>query len=378
MRWIAMLAFGALLCPAVARATESCGDPPSLGDGWILGSPEQEGLDRAIVCAIGPRLKDLTEANPHGVVVVRHGALVYEDYFSGEDQRWPQQHWRERLVQTPRDARTKHDMQSITKSVVALLFGIALDHGSVKNIDAPVLTLLPEYADLRTTEKERMTVRDFLMMTAGLQWPYKPYLSMARQVDAAPDPYRLILEQPLVAPPGKLWHYNNGSVEIVGAVLKKATGRPLDQFAKDVLFDPLGIDDWEWGRMANGDPGASWGLRLRPRDLAKIGQLVLNSGTWQGQRIVSSAWIDDMTAPHVTRRQGSYGYLWWLSRRSINDRDFDVIIADGWGGQSLYVVPRLDLLIVVTAGVYDFDGQGSQGVTSDAVVDLVFRAAIAR
>src|ERR1700752_92023 len=106
---------------------------------------------------------------------------------------------------------------------------------------------------------------------------------MARQMDASPDPYRFVLEQPVVAVPGTNWHYYNGSAEVIGAILRKATSRPLDQFAKDALFDPLGIHDWEGGRREKGAPAASWGLRSRPRDLAKIGQLVLDLGAWHGQ-----------------------------------------------------------------------------------------------
>ena len=102
-------------------------------------------------------------------------------------------------------------------------------------------------------------------MGCWLRWPQKPYLVMSRQMEAAADPSRFVLEQPMVAGPGLAWHYNNGSAEVAGAVVKKATGKPLDQFAKEVLFDPLGIDGWEWGTMANGDSGASWGLRLRLR-----------------------------------------------------------------------------------------------------------------
>jgi CubicO group peptidase (beta-lactamase class C family) len=361
---------------AWAQPSGSCGGPTRLDDGWTLAAPEQEALDPASICAIGPRLGALHEADPHGVVVVRHGALVYEAYFPGGDLRWPEQHWEEPLESLPHDARTKHDLQSITKSVVALLVGIALDRGLLETIDAPALSFFPEYADLRTADKDRITVRDLLTMTTGLRWPYKPYLSMARQMDASPDPYRFVLEQPLVAAPGTNWHYNNGTVELVGALVQKATGRPLDQFAKMALFDPLGIDDWEWGKMASGDPGASWGLRLRPRDLAKIGQLVLDHGAWQGSQFVSSAWIKEMIAPHIVRPEISYGYLWWLTRQSIDGRDIDVVSGSGWGGQCLYVVPSLDLVVVVTAGVYNFAGEGPQSLAGDTVLGMVLRAAM--
>jgi CubicO group peptidase (beta-lactamase class C family) len=361
---------------AAAEPSGSCGNIPDLDDGWKVAAPAQEGLDPDIVCGLGFRLGTLKDADAHGVVVVRHGALVFEAYFAGEDQRWPEQHWKEPLVATSHDARTKHDLQSITKSVVGLLVGIALDRGMLKTLDMSVLSFFPDYADLGTPDKQRITVRDLLTMRTGLYWQYKPYLSMARQMDAASDPFRFVLAQPMVGTPGKDWRYNNGTVELVGAVLHKATGVPLDQFAKQALFDPLGIEDWEWGKMANGDPGASWGLRLRPRDLAKIGQLVLNNGTWRGQKIVSSDWIKEMIAPQVVQPPPMYGYLWWLDQREIDDRKVDVASAIGWGGQHLDIIPSLDLAVVVTAGVYDFDGQGQQDTAGDAALDLMLRAAI--
>ncbi|HUI17040.1 MAG TPA: serine hydrolase domain-containing protein, partial [Alphaproteobacteria bacterium] len=262
-RQLGAAALALTLFPALAGAAVpvDCGVPNEMVDGWPVSSPPQQDLDPSLICAIGPELEKMPEASPNGVVVVRNGVLVYEHYFAGADQRWPEQHWGEPLPSMPHDVGTLHDLQSITKSVIALLVGIALDRGLIKTIDAPILSTLTQYADLRTPDKARISLRDLMTMTAGLRWPYKPYLSMARKMDAASDPYRFVLEQPLVAAPGTLWHYNNGSVELVGAVVQKAAGRPLDQFAKEALFEPLGITDWEWGRMASGDPGASWGLR---------------------------------------------------------------------------------------------------------------------
>ena len=235
-----------------------CPKPTDLHDGWTVAAPDQEGLDPALICGIAARLNGWKEADPHGVVVARHGVLVYEDYFAGKDQRWPQQHWEQPLVDTPHDVHTNHDLQSITKSVVGILVGIALDRHLIESIDAPILQFFPDYGDLRDPDRERITLRDLLTMRSGIRWPYKPYLAMARQMEAASDPYRFVLQQPVVAAPGTNWHYNNGSAELIGAILRKATGRSLDQFAKEGVFDPLRIEDWEWGRMANGDPAASW------------------------------------------------------------------------------------------------------------------------
>lgn len=371
-----ILAFVVALFPSIAHAESlaACGAPISIEDGWQVSEPEAQQLNAALICSIGGELEKLKDADPHGIVVVRNGVIVYERYFAGPDQRWPQQHWEEPLENMPHDRRTKHDLQSITKSVVALLVGAAVDRGFIKSVDTPLLSFFPEYADLSNSKREQITLRDLLTMQAGLDWTIKPYLSMARRVDAAPDPYRLVLEQPMVAEPGKRWRYNNGVAELVGGIVQKATGRHLDQFAKEVLFEPLGITDWEWGRMASGDPGASWGLRLRPRDLAKIGQLVLNRGTWHGHRIVSADWIDDMIAPHVVRSNTRYGYLWWLDRRTIDGHDLDVVTAIGWGGQYLDVVPSSGLVVVVTSGAYDFKGEGHPELAGNTALEMALRA----
>jgi CubicO group peptidase (beta-lactamase class C family) len=259
MRRIAALA----LCLSLSSlrleaAAADCGAPADMADGWSVSSPSEQGLDPTLICAIGTRLKDLSGAAPNGVVIVRHGVIVYEQYFTGADQRWPEQSWGEPLPILPHDAKTKHDIQSATKSVTALLTGIAVDRGLLKSRDAAALDFFPEYADLRSPERDRISVEDLLTMRAGLRWIYHPYLSFWRQIEAAPNPYRLILEQPMTATPGTEFRYNNGSTELIGAIIQRATHQKLDEFAKEALFDPLGVTDWEWGRMGNGDPGASW------------------------------------------------------------------------------------------------------------------------
>ncbi len=168
MRHIAALA----LCLSLSllpleTAAADCNAPARKADGWSVSSPSDQGLDPALICAIGPRLKDLPEADPNGVVIVRHGVLVYEQYLAGADQRWPELRWGQPLPILPHDAETKHDLSSSTKSVVALLVGIALDRGLLKSLDARVLDFFPEYADLRSPERDRITVQDLLTMRAG-------------------------------------------------------------------------------------------------------------------------------------------------------------------------------------------------------------------
>ncbi|MGA8758895.1 MAG: serine hydrolase [Stellaceae bacterium] len=359
MRLIASAVFCAVLFTAIARAGTSadCSAPAAISDGLPVSPPAAQGLDPHLICSAGPGLAKLAGADPHGVVVIRHGVLVYEQYFAGDDMRgWTP------LGVVPHGANTLHNIQSITKSVVALLVGIAFDRGWLKDLDTPIFSFFPEYADLRTPEKGRITLRHLLSMTSGLDWPERAIsinnpANIVRQARIAPDPYRAVLERSVEAAPGTAWNYNGGGVWLLGLVLEKVLGQPLDQLTKKALFEPLGITDWEWERFPNGHPYASGGLQLRPRDLAKLGQLVLDDGVWQGRQIVSVDWIKQMTS----RRNPDgmwfgfargYGYLWWLGRSSIDGRDIDWVGSLGWGGQRLYAVSELSLVVAVTADVY--------------------------
>lgn len=355
-RWALALLLCAAAGPAVAA---DCGIPAKMEDGWPVAAPQREGLAAARICAIAPRLESLDGADPNGVVVVRRGTLVYEHYFTGKDKLWHEPYDR-----VAHDAHTLHHIESITKSVVAILTGIAIDRRLLAGVDVPVLPFFPEDADLKTPEKAAITVRDLLTMTSGIDWPegavsYNDASNVNhRRILTEPDPDRFVLEQPMAAEPGTVWNYNGGGVGLIASVLEKATHQRLDAFATEALFAPLGIADWHWSPMATGDPSASGGLLLRPRDLAKIGQMVLDRGLWHGKRIVSARWIAEMTSPHAPRGWefhhgiSSYGYLWWLGRFHAGSREVDWVGGTGWGGQRLFVVPSLDLVVVGTAGLY--------------------------
>ena len=342
---------------ARAQAAPSCAAPVATDDEWEVASPATSGLDPAMLCAISHRFTAWSAANIHAVLVSRHGKLVFEQYFTGADERLG--HYAGLIAF---DATTKHDLRSISKSVTALVLGIELGKRAIGGIDQPVLAAFPEYADLRSPEKDRVTLRHLLTMSSGLAWnedlPYSNPANSETRMDHAPNPVRFALEQPVEAPAGAVYNYDSGSTIIIAALLKKATGKPIDILARDDLFGPLGITDFEWGGFPTGEPEAASGLRMRPRDLMKIGQLVLDHGAWKGRQIVPDDWLAAATSPQIQGQQlYFYGYQFWLGRSLVRGRTIEWVASVGWGGQRLFIVPALDLVVLVHAGLYSSDLQ---------------------
>jgi CubicO group peptidase (beta-lactamase class C family) len=334
--------------------------PTEGADGWTTSPLEAVDLDSRTLCAVVDWLDGLSNSNVHSILVARHGALVFEHYRRGPDERW-----RTALPDAMHGPETKHDLRSITKSITGLLVGIALERKLIPCLDEPVFAYLPEYADLRTPEKERIQLRHLLNLSAGLDWDENVPDSDPRHGEMrmwrSGDHLRTALEPPIVTAPGLDWNYSGGCTELLGAVLRKATGKPIDEFAREALFEPLQITDVEWARHADNSPSASGGLRMRSRDLAKLGQLVVaRRGLWQGRQIMPAQWIDDSVAPQIgaADRLYFYGYQWWLGRSLSAGKEITWAAGIGLGGQRLYVIPSLELSVVVTAGHYADDIQG--------------------
>ncbi|GAA4936558.1 serine hydrolase domain-containing protein [Nonomuraea thailandensis] len=292
----------------------------------------------------------------HGVVVLRGGEVVLERYGAGEDHALnvPLGH-----VTFDRD--TLHDLRSVSKSVVALVYGIALAEGLVPEPGASLVRQFPEYG---IAGREHLTVEHALTMTLGLEWdeqlPYTDPANSEIAMELAPDRHRYVLERPVVEEAGKRWHYCGGATALIGEIITRGAGRPLAEYAAATLFEPLGFPAHEWSRGDDGVTRAASGLRLRPVDLAAVGQLVLDGG----RGIVPAEWIEEMLRPRVTMEGGGgYGYQWYLG-----DGERRRAEGIGNGGQRLVVAPDEGLVVAVTAGEYD-KGIGS----SQAVLDAVFR-----
>ena len=346
---------------ALSQGNPSCGVPAALGDGWTIDSPDGVGLDGARLCRIAARLKE-TEANMHAVVVVRHGRLVFEQYFPGYDRPWGQSDGQHDF-----DATTKHDMRSVSKSVISLLVGIAIDRKLIAGTDEPVVKFFPDYSEVKSPGWDSITLRHLLTMSSGMQWdegrPWNDPKNDEPYLGSEADPVRYVLSKAIVAPPDTVWVYNGGGTDLLGNIIERVSGKPLEAFAREVLFAPLGISDWEWMKYRNEKIASAAGLRLRPRDAAKIGQLVLNKGDWNGRQIVPARWIEQSVTPRF-RAIGFFGGLfyygqqWWMGRTLSGDKDVKWIAAVGLGGQRIFIVPELDLVVMTTSGLYGSNRQG--------------------
>jgi len=317
---------------------------------------EQRGFDPSI----GRRLCAGVEAGllPHLHVVLaeRGGETVLESYGSGPDENWGRS-----IGDVSFTADTLHDLRSVSKSIVSLLYGIALERGDVPKLDTPLLDLFPDYPDLAGDPKRRgLTVEHALTMTLGMDWdetrPYTDPENSEIAMEMAPDRYRYILERPFVAEPGTRWIYSGGATALVGEILQRGTGRKLPEFAREVLFAPLGIERFEWAAGPDGIHSPASGLRLAAPDLLKIGRLLLGNGLWQGHRVVPEAWLTASLRPVIATGEGpDYGYFWFCGQAPVPalGGPADWFAGFGNGGQRLWLCPRADVAAVIFSGNYN-------------------------
>ncbi len=343
---------------------ESIQSSPAATPEWRRQSPAEAGFANDLEARLDNAIAEKRVWNLHGVIVVRNGRPVLERYFDGEDNARGKPHG---MVSFKSD--TLHDLRSVSKSIVGLLYGIALAAGKAPPPDQPLMQSFPEYADLfADPDRRRWTVHHVLSMTMGTDWdelsiPYTDPANSEIAMDRAPDRHRYVLGRPIVMEPGKRWIYNGGATALLGRIIAKATGKSLHDYAREVLFGPLGMGPTDWFVGRDGEPIAASGIRMLPRDLAKVGQLLLRGGVWDDRVVVPAEWITRSMSPIVPIDEvREYGYHWYLGRvafetstaprwnRSRLERYWS---AAGNGGQRLLVFPGLDLVVVTTSGNYD-------------------------
>jgi CubicO group peptidase (beta-lactamase class C family) len=319
-----------------AQIVASIHTPPVTGDGWKTAALAEQRIDIAPIAEMIRQLRNGHHEGISSVLIARGGVLVLEEYFAGAD----------------RDS--LHNTTSAAKSITSALLGIAIDQGFVGDVDRPILPYFPEYEGAIAewdTRKRDITLAHVLSMSSG----------MACDEDAmyeTDDWIKFYLDQPLVASPGERFSYNTCGIVALGDVITRASGLRIPAFADRYLFEPLGITEKFWPITNSlGSKGLAMtggGLRLRPRDMAKFGQLYLNDGIWNGERLLSSTWIHESTRRHAKSdlHGEDYGYLWRIIDRTIAGRAIRSHEAWGNGGQFIMVFPGLDCVVVFTGENY--------------------------
>ncbi|MHA7777497.1 serine hydrolase domain-containing protein [Roseibium sp. M-1] len=347
--------------PTLTSGFKKTDFPPMVSHGPVSFSPhsavaEKRGFDPAV----GRKLCAGVEAGllPHLHVVLaeRGGETVLESYGSGPDENWGRS-----IGDVTFDAGTLHDLRSVTKSIVSLLYGIALERGEVPKLDTPILDLFQDYQDLAADpDRRRRTVEHALTMSLGMEWdenlPYTDPENSEIAMEMAADRYRYILERKLIAEPGTQWTYSGGATALVGEILQRGTGRKLADYAEEHLFTPLGITRYDWSVGRDGTHSPASGLRLSAPDLLKIGRLVLNDGLWEGRSIVPEAWLTASLRPVIATGEGpDYGYFWFCGQAPVPafGGPAQWFAGFGNGGQRLWICPKADVAAVIYSGNYN-------------------------
>ena len=321
---------------------------------FSISKPEDVGLERQIITELIDSIKTGFYPNRHSLLIYKDDKLVEEEYFSGHDENWGTdigiiQHNDTRL----------HDMRSVSKSIVSACVGIAISQGKIKSVDQPIFDFFQDYKQYNHGGREKLTIKHLLTMTSGLKWnedvPYDNPENSEIQMIKSGDGIGFVLSRELIAKPGTVWQYNGGTTELLAEIIKSVSGKNIHEFAKEFLFEPIGISRSEWTiSPSTNSPAAASGLRLTSRDMLKFGVLYLQEGKWGTQQVIPKEWVDESIKSHITRSEGgAYGYQFWLFDYTIQGKSLILPAAVGNGDQRIFIDRGNKLLVVTTSGNYN-------------------------
>jgi len=307
--------------------------PEHAEDGWNVSSLGEmrinvEKINEMIEVLSGG---DFGEIN--SILIVRNGKLVFEEYFDGFSKN------------------DLHELRSTTKSIASLLMGIANDKNLIESVEQKLLDFFPGYKNTLAGEWQNITLKHVLSMTIGLSWNDRFHDNIWNLSD---DVIKSTFEQKFKSKPGEKFEYQSPQINLLASVIMNTTGESVQKFAEENLFKPLGIKKYLWKNFKhNNYPLMDGSLALRPRDMAKIGQMILNKGSFDGNQVISKEWIEESSSFKVEADEFfDYGYLWWLGE-SHSRPGIKVIFSNGLGGQHIVIIPDLSVVIVTTGENYD-------------------------
>ncbi|GAB4039380.1 serine hydrolase domain-containing protein [Spirosoma gilvum] len=316
-------------------------------------------LDTTLLAKLTKDLIDEAIYNVHSVLIYKDGALFYEKYFYGKDEKHGKN-----LGIIQHSCADLHDVRSISKSVVSACIGIAIRKRLIKDENEPLKNFFPEICK-NDNEKSKITIKNLLTMSSGLCWKeignYNSLLNDETKMDLSFNPIRFVVDKQLINAPGSSWNYSGGNTQVLAEIIKKVSGKNIYEFATEHLFQPLGINQSEWINLTMKKiPAAASGLRLTSRDLLKVGITYKDNGTFNNTQVLDSAWVTKSMAKQIERpdftnlnlENGGYGYQFWTYDFTIKNNALKVVEAKGNGGQSIFICRQLNLVAVITAGNY--------------------------
>lgn len=328
-------------------------EPMELNDGWKLSSPEKEGIDQKeldLIYRYVHENKDLWQIR--SLLIFRNGQLVAESY-----------------TKNRQDATQPRAVWSCTKQIIGILTGIAIEKGYIKDTHSTIGEYLPEWT-MQYPDKQNITIDNLLKMKSGIDFENDgakgQSAMLLRQIPSSSLDF--ILSLPYRASQGELFNYNDGDPQLLSAILQKQTQKSTALWASEILLSPLGIKNWDWICYKDGITLGAFGILTTPRELSKIGQLVLNNGQWGNQQIVNRQWICKMTTPKVTAGETAidkpFGYYWWL------DPNRDMLFMYGHGGQYVFINRAKKLMVTITA---EPNTQGKHSLMPDKAIAIYDR-----
>lgn len=301
-------------------------DPVDDSADWTISTPDAQGIDSERLAA---GAEELLNPSLLSLLVVRHDSLVLEEYFNRS---------------TPTSSNNIH---SASKTILGAAIAIAVQRGDIASLDTRVSEVLPEYFADAESGKELITVRNLMTMSSGLSWTED---ETEYEIESSGDWVGGVLGQRLVTVPGTTFNYSTGSTHVLSAILQRATGMSTCDYVHRYLFAPMKVTAEHWGRDPQGISTGGYNLYLTPRELAKVGLLLLHEGNWRGQQLVPASFVQEAQRESFTVEAGlAYGELLWL--RTISGHK--TFFAWGWGGQFVYVIPDENLVLVITADTSD-------------------------
>jgi hypothetical protein len=342
---------------------------------WPTSTPQKVGLNAAVLDSLNAEITAGKYGNIDRMLVIRRGQIVMDKTYARDydriygdslrstsslnnshDPTGPFNYFNPWWHPTYRRG-TLHTLQSVSKTVASAVIGAAITRGDFPDINTPIL----KYWDTTTVanlddRKRRVTIRHLLTMSGGFDWnesiPYSDPNNTAGALESSPDWVKFTIDRPMMREPGTKFNYSSGESALLAHIFFRATGVDIEEYAARHLFAPLGITNWQWKRTPSGTIDTEGGLYLEARDLARIWQLWLQGGRWNGATVVSEAWVRESVTPHIptSTRAGApqYGYKWWLYSNPVQ-KDKLIWAGSGFGGQFPMAFPDQDMVVVFNA-----------------------------